>query len=41
MRLVFLYKYMNCTVDQNTGTDTGCTTYIKQLKTIVLKTILY
>ena len=28
MGLLFLYKYKNCTVDKNTGTDTGHTTYI-------------
>ena len=28
MRLVFLYKYINFTVDKNTGPDTGHTIYI-------------
>ena len=28
MRLVILYKYMNCTADKTTGADTGDTTYI-------------
>ena len=28
MRPVFLYKYRNCTVDKNTGTDTSHTTDI-------------
>ena len=27
MGLLFLYKYKNCTVDKNTGTGTGHTTY--------------
>ena len=28
MRLVVLYKYMNCTVDKTTSTGTGHTAYI-------------
>ena len=28
VRLVVLYKYMNCTVDKTTSTGTGHTTYI-------------
>ena len=28
MRLVFLYKYMNCTIDKTTVTGTGHNTYM-------------
>ena len=31
MKLVVVYKYMNCTTDETTGTSTGHTTYKYQV----------
>ena len=45
MRLVFLCKYINCTVDKTSGTDNGQTAYtnivdITNYTAIIIKTII-